>query len=74
MCLAIPLRLIDVEGEHGTVDAGGIRRRIVISLVPGAKPGDYAIVHAGFAISLMDEEQALLSIRTIHELLDKAGS
>ena len=50
MCLAIPLRLVSVEGKHAVGEAGGLTQNIRIDFIPGAAPGDYVMVHAGFAI------------------------
>lgn len=72
MCLAVPLKLIEVEGEYGIVESGGVKRKINISLVGDAKAGDYVIVHAGFAITVMDEKEALESLRVLQELEEKA--
>jgi len=59
MCLAIPACIVErLEGEEPMIDAGGVRKRISIALVPEAAVGDYAIVHAGYAISLLDAAEA----------------
>ena len=57
MCLAIPGKIIKINGEKAIADFNGIRKEINISLVK-VKIGDYAIVHAGFAIEKMDEKEA----------------
>jgi hydrogenase expression/formation protein HypC len=67
MCLAVPLKLIEVEGEDGVVESGGVKMKINLSLVQGAKVGDYVIVHAGFAITLMDEKEAMESLKVLAE-------
>jgi hydrogenase expression/formation protein HypC len=59
MCLAIPALVIErLEGDDALIDAGGVRKRVSLALVPEAVLGDYVIVHAGFAISLLDTEEA----------------
>jgi hydrogenase expression/formation protein HypC len=59
MCLAIPARIVELlANEEATIDAGGVRKRISIALVPEAAAGDYAVVHAGYAIGLLDAEEA----------------
>jgi hydrogenase expression/formation protein HypC len=62
MCLAIPGKIISITGEDvlrsGTVSFGGINKQVSLAYVPEAKVGDYAIVHVGFAISLVDESEA----------------
>ena len=58
MCLAIPARIIELEGDKAVVDAMGNRWKAKTTLLPDAKLGDLVLVHAGFAISLVDEEEA----------------
>jgi hydrogenase expression/formation protein HypC len=58
MCLAIPARIVECEGNNAVVDAMGNRFRAKTTLLPKAKLGDLVLVHAGFAISLVDEEEA----------------
>ena len=63
MCLAVPGKILNIEGSDplllsGKVDFGGILKQVNLAFVPEAKAGDYVLVHAGFAISVIDEEQA----------------
>ena len=58
MCLAVPLKLISIDGTSGVGEFDGVRRRVELTFVPQAKTGDYVIVHAGFAMEIMNEEQA----------------
>ena len=63
MCLAVPGKILSVEGTDplllsGRVDFGGIVKQVNLAYVPEAKTGDYVLVHAGFAINVIDEEQA----------------
>ena len=63
MCLGIPGEIVEIEESaeglaHGTVSFGGVRKRICLAYVPEAKVGDYAVVHAGFALNLVDEKEA----------------
>ena len=58
MCLAVPLKLISIDGTSGVGEFDGVRRRVELTFVPQAKTGDYVIVHAGFAVEIMNEEQA----------------
>ena len=58
MCLAIPARIVELEGDKAVADAMGNRWKIRTTLLPEAKLGDLVLVHAGFAISLVDEEEA----------------
>ncbi|KUH32897.1 hydrogenase [Thermococcus celericrescens] len=59
MCLAIPGRIIKVDGKTAVVDFGGVKREVRLDLLPEAGVGDYVIVHTGFAIERLDEERAL---------------
>ena len=58
MCLAVPLKLISIDGTSGVGEFDGVRRRVELTFVPQAKTGDYVIVHAGFAMEILNEEQA----------------
>lgn len=59
MCLAIPARVVSCEADGSAiVDLGGIRKPISLALVPEAQVGDYVIVHVGYAIGLLDPEEA----------------
>ncbi|MBN2127880.1 MAG: HypC/HybG/HupF family hydrogenase formation chaperone [Sedimentisphaerales bacterium] len=58
MCLAIPARIIELDADRAVVDAMGNRWKARTTLLPKAKLGDLVLVHAGFAISLVDEEEA----------------
>jgi hydrogenase expression/formation protein HypC len=59
MCLAIPARVTTIEeGSLATVDIMGVTRRVSLDLVPEAVEGDYVLVHAGFALQIVDEEFA----------------
>jgi len=58
MCLAIPTRIVAIEGERAIGEVGGVQREISIVMTPGVKVGDYVIVHAGFAIQVLDKTAA----------------
>lgn len=75
MCLGIPGRVVDRFKEHGIlmgkVDFGGVQRTVCLDCVPEIEIGEYALIHAGFAISRIDEEEAQQVFRfldTISEL------
>jgi hydrogenase expression/formation protein HypC len=68
MCLAFPGKVVSIEGTIAIIDFGGVQRETNISLVE-VKPGDYVIVHAGFAIQAVDELDALETIKLWEELL-----
>ncbi|MFH1981222.1 MAG: HypC/HybG/HupF family hydrogenase formation chaperone [Pseudomonadota bacterium] len=68
MCLAIPSKIVDIN-EHNiaTIDVDGVRRTTSLLLLEDAAVGDYVIVHAGFAISRVDEAAAMESLRYLKE-------
>jgi hydrogenase expression/formation protein HypC len=68
MCLAIPARIVELKGDNAVVDAMGNRYRAKTTLLPEAKLGDLVLVHAGFAISLVDEEEAKKTWQLIAEI------
>ncbi len=67
MCLGIPGRVVEIRGDHALIDYGGVTREANISLVD-VKEGDYVIVHAGFAIEILDREEAEKTIELWKEL------
>ncbi len=69
MCLAVPGKIVSIDGDMGDVDFGGVTRKANLSMVD-ANVGDWAVVHAGFAIQIMDEEDAQETIRLWNEVLD----
>ncbi|MEM1507630.1 MAG: HypC/HybG/HupF family hydrogenase formation chaperone [Candidatus Bathyarchaeia archaeon] len=68
MCLAIPARVIEVNGDLAKADFGGVVREVNISLVD-AKVGDYILVHAGYAIQVLDEKEANETLELWREIL-----
>ena len=76
MCLGIPGKILEVRDERGTqmatIDFGGVTKTICLAYVPDIEVGDYAIVHAGFAITKLDEASALETLQMMSEagLLD----
>lgn len=62
MCLAIPLKLIEINGVNAVGEAMGMKRAIRVDFIPEPQLGDYVIVHAGFAIERLPEQQALEDI------------
>ena len=68
MCLAIPTLIRTIDGHQAEVELGGVQRTISLSLTPEARVGDYVIVHTGFAISVLDEEDAQETLRIFAEM------
>lgn len=73
MCLAVPMKVLEVDGDMGLVEIGGIRKKADLSMVNPVKPGDFVIVHAGFAISVWNEEEARRSLELLHEMSRLVG-
>lgn len=74
MCLAIPAMITEMKGDGlATVDILGVMRDIALDLTPQAKVGDYVLVHAGFAIEVVDAEYAQETIDLINEFPDLAN-
>lgn len=69
MCLAIPARVVErLQADEAIIDAGGVEKRVSLALVPEAAVGDYVIVHAGYAISRLDPEEALRTLALFAEM------
>lgn len=73
MCLSVPARIIKIDGQIADVSIGGALFKAGLHMVENVKPGDYILLHAGFAIQKIDEEEALETIRLLKELDDVAG-
>ena len=70
MCLAIPMKVLSINGETAEVDQGGVRLEVslmVIDVMP--RVGDYVLVHAGFAIKCMDPESAAETLALLNQLI-----
>jgi hydrogenase expression/formation protein HypC len=70
MCLAIPALITTIEGKEADADIGGISRRISLWLTPEAKVGDYVLIHTGYAISVLDQEEAEETLRLFEEIVE----
>lgn len=70
MCLAVPLRLVEIHDKDGVAEAGGIRRRVRLDFISHPQVGDYVLVHAGFAMERLREEQALANLKALQEVAD----
>ena len=74
MCLSIPGRIVKIRQEGsllmGSVDFGGVTKEICLDYVPEARVGQYVLVHVGFAISLLDEEEAMARLEMFREMAE----
>lgn len=70
MCIGIPCQIVDRDGNWGTVDFEGNRRKVSLAIVPEAKCGDWVLVHAGLAIQVLDEETAVETLSLLEALYE----
>lgn len=73
MCLAVPGKIVSIDEKDpvvrsGRVEFGGIVKEVSLACVPEAKIGDYVIVHAGFALNVLDEEQAQITLDYLQQI------
>jgi hydrogenase expression/formation protein HypC len=68
MCLAVPMRVMTVSQGTGTAEIGGVKKTVSFLMCPDAKVDDYVIVHAGFAIEILDEKEALERLQLFREM------
>ncbi len=72
MCLSIPSKITEIYKDGslsmGKVDFGGIRKEVCLDYVPEAQIGQYVLIHVGFAISVLDEEEALATLDLLREI------
>ncbi|NLF18935.1 MAG: HypC/HybG/HupF family hydrogenase formation chaperone [Lentisphaerae bacterium] len=74
MCLAIPAKVVALnEGDMASVEIGGVKKNISVSLVEGVQVGDYVIVHTGFALSKLDPDEAEKTIELFAEIAVLTG-
>ena len=68
MCLAMPMKINKIDGSLAQCEAGGLKQDIRIDFIADPQPGDYVMVHAGFAIEKMSEKEALENMELLEEL------
>lgn len=71
MCLAVPAQLVKINETIGTIEMSGVQRDCGLMLVPEAKVGDWVLVHAGFAVQIVDEEEAQATMEAFRELEER---
>jgi len=71
MCLAIPGKIVNIDGNSALIDFDGIKQKVIIALIQDPEVGKFVIVHAGYAIEMMDEKDALESIEQWKELAEE---
>jgi len=76
MCLGIPGKILTIYEDHGTkmaeIDFGGVRREACVEVIPDAEPGDWTIIHAGFALNLLSESEALETLEMLKKISELA--
>lgn len=73
MCLAVPMRVLARRGELATVELDGVEREVSLQLQPEAEVGDFVLVHAGYAIGTLDEEEARETLALLAEMARLEG-
>ena len=74
MCLAVPVRVVEKDDDGwAQVEVAGLRRRVSLQLVPEAAVGDYVLLHAGYAIARVDEDEAAETLRLLEEIDASSG-
>ena len=70
MCLAIPARVTSIDGLYAEVEVGGVGRRVSIQLTPEVQVDEYVLLHTGYAISIIDAEEAEETMKLILEIVE----
>lgn len=70
MCLAVPAKVMEINGNEAVLDYGGVKRKANVSMLSEVKVGDYVLVHVGYAISKLDENEALETLKLWDEILN----
>jgi len=73
MGLAIPALIKSIEGKEAEAEIGGIIRRVSLWLTPEAEVGDYVLLHTGYAINVLDQEEAEETLRLLEEIAEMGG-
>jgi hydrogenase expression/formation protein HypC len=68
MCLAVPAKITSMDGTNAEIDIDGVRRHISLYLTPEAKLGDYVLLHAGFAIKVLDIQEAQETLNLLRQM------
>jgi hydrogenase expression/formation protein HypC len=68
MCLGIPMKVVEVHGDRGMVEIGGVKREASFQLLENVEVGEYVLIHAGYAINKIDEEEAQETLDLLREI------
>ena len=69
MCLGIPMKIVEIKGGEGFVESGGLRRKANFSFIKNPRIGDYVLIHAGFAIERIKENEARKTLKALKNIL-----
>lgn len=72
MCLALPCRIVAIDGDNATIDVSGMKKDISLALMDDAAVGDYVIVHVGYALTKLDPEEAEKTLALFAEMGEAA--
>ena len=70
MCLAIPALIKSIDGEQAIADIEGVTREVSLQLTPDARVGDYVLLHTGYAISVIDADEAEETLKLLREMAE----
>ena len=73
MCVASPVKVLEIKGGRGLIEIGGLNKEIELYLTPDIQVGDYVLLHAGFAIQRIDEGEAKETLRLLEEMSEVSG-
>ena len=68
MCLAVPMKIVEINGVEAMAEQEGVRRQVRVDFIPDIRLGEYVLVHAGIAIDRVNEEEAEETLRLLREL------
>ena len=68
MCLGIPMKIVQVKGDEGLVESGGLKRKANFSFLKHPKVGEYVLLHAGFAIERIKDKEAQKTLKALREI------
>ena len=70
MCLAVPVKITSIAGDQAEVDIGGVGRKVSITLTPEARVGDYVLLHTGYAINILNEDEAQETLSLLERMVE----
>ena len=71
MCIAVPMRVVEIDGSNAVAEVGGVKRKARVDLLGDVSVGDYILVHAGLAISKVDADEAQKTLALLREFGDE---